>query len=235
MSLGLFAILAAITFAAAFLQGAVGIGFALIIAPVMGILQPDLLPVTLLLLMLPLNFLVAWHERSAADWPGAKWITVGRFAGTFLGLWLLAALSAGQLDQAVGWFTLLAAVVALIAPPFSPGYRSALGAGLFTGITETATGIGGPPLALLYQHAKGPVLRSTVAVCFFVGEVMSLVVLAVAGRIATHQILAALYLMPAVLVGTALSRRTHHIISPKALRLGVLVFALVSGLFLILR
>ncbi|WP_454623545.1 sulfite exporter TauE/SafE family protein [Brucella anthropi] len=102
-------------------------------------------------------------------------------------------------------------------------------------ITETATGIGGPPLALLYQHAKGPVLRSTVAVCFFVGEVMSVVVLAVAGRIATHQILAAFYLMPAVLIGTALSRRTHHIISPKALRLGVLVFALISGLFLILR
>ena len=41
--------------------------------------------------------------------------------------------------------------------------------------------------------------------------------------------------MPAVLVGTALARRTHHIISPKALRLGVLMFAVVSGLFLILR
>ncbi|RVN97352.1 sulfite exporter TauE/SafE family protein, partial [Sinorhizobium meliloti] len=178
MTLGLFAILSAVTLVSSFIQGALGIGFALIVAPVVGILKPDLLPVTLLLLMLPLNFHVAWRERSAVDWSGAKWITLGRFAGTFAGVWLLAALSTQQLDLAVGWFTVIAAAAALFAPPFEPGRPSALGVGLFTGVTETATGIGGPPLALLYQHAQGPILRATVAVCFFVGEIMSLVILA---------------------------------------------------------
>ena len=88
MTLGLFAILSAVTLVSSFIQGALGIGFALIVAPVVGILKPDLLPVTLLLLMLPLNFHVAWRERSAVDWSGAKWITLGRFAGTFAGVWL---------------------------------------------------------------------------------------------------------------------------------------------------
>lgn len=155
MTLGLIAILSAVTLVSSFIQGALGIGFALIVAPVVGILKPDLLPVTLLLLMLPLNFHVAWRERSAVDWSGAKWITLGRFAGTFAGVWLLAALSTQQLDLAVGWFTVIAAAAALFAPPFEPGRPSALGVGLFTGVTETATGIGGPPLALLYQHARG--------------------------------------------------------------------------------
>lgn len=235
MNISLLAILAVVTFISAFIQGSLGIGFALIVAPVVGMLKPDLLPVTLLLLMLPLNLHVAVRERQHVDWMGAKWITVGRFAGTFAGLWLLAALSVDQLDLAVGIFTVVAAGAALVAPPFSPNKPSALGVGLFTGVTETATGIGGPPLALLYQHAKAPVLRATVALCFFVGEIMSLVVLAFSGRIGSEQLLAALYLTLPVLLGSAASRLAHHHIGGRGLRLGVLIFAIVSGLFLILR
>ena len=235
MSMSLIAILAAVTFVAAFIQGSLGIGFALIVAPIVGMLKPDLLPVTLLLLMLPLNLHVAVREREHVDWSGATWITAGRFAGTFAGLWLLAALSVDQLDLAVGIFTVVAAGAALVAPPFSPNKPSALGVGLFTGVTETATGIGGPPLALLYQHAKAPVLRATVALCFFVGEIMSLVVLAFSGHIGSEQLLAALYLTPPVLLGSAVSRLAHHRSGGRGLRLGVLTFAIVSGLFLILR
>ena len=93
MTLGLILGLSVVAFAAAFLQGAIGIGFALILAPVLGLVAPWMLPVTLLVLMLPLNGLVAWRERAAVDWSGAGWITAGRFAGTFAGLWLLAVLS----------------------------------------------------------------------------------------------------------------------------------------------
>ena len=235
MSLSVLLVLAVVSLAAAFIQGALGIGFALIVAPTVGLLQPDLLPVMLLILMLPLNFHVTWREREAVDWSGAKWITVGRLIGTFAGLGLLAALTGRQLDSAVGWFTVIAAAAALFAPPFTPSRPAALGVGLFTGVTETATGIGGPPLALIYQHAGGAVLRSTVALCFLVGEIMSLVVLAFAGRMGANQLLAALCLTPAVLIGSALSRLTHARIGVKGLRIGVLIFALVSGAYLIIR
>ena len=235
MTLATFLLLSAVVGAAAFVQGAVGIGFALIVAPVVGLIDASYLPVTLLLLMLPLNFHVAWRERHWIDRRGAGWITIGRFFGTFLGLGVLIALSIEQLELAVGLFTVLAALVALIAPPFSPGKSSALGVGLFTGVTETATGIGGPPLALLYQHAAGPVLRATVAACFLVGEVISLVILAIAGRLHGEQLLAALILGPAVLLGSALSRMAHSRINGPFLRFAVLVFAIISGLFLILK
>ncbi|MBC2885176.1 sulfite exporter TauE/SafE family protein [Ochrobactrum sp. CM-21-5] len=235
MTLELYSLLLVVTFVSAFIQGSIGIGFALIVAPVVGMLKPDLLPVTLLLLMLPLNLHVTWRERAHVDWQGATWIMVGRFFGTFAGVWLLAVLSAQHLDITVGIFTVIAAGAALIAPPFSPGRASALGVGLFTGVTETATGIGGPPLALLYQHAKGAVLRATVALCFFVGEVMSLALLAFTDRLGKEQLWAALFLTPAVLLGSGLSRLTHHRIGGNGLRLAVLIFSIVSGLFLILR
>jgi hypothetical protein len=46
------------------LDGAIGVGFALIVAPIAAIIRPDLLPGAILILMLPLNAFVAWRERS---------------------------------------------------------------------------------------------------------------------------------------------------------------------------
>jgi uncharacterized membrane protein YfcA len=235
MSLFVFAGLSLLVGASAFVQGAVGIGFALIMAPIFGFVDASYLPVTLLILMLPLNFLVAWRERAAIDRRGTGWISFGRFFGTFLGMAVLIALSVRQLEIAVGLLTIIAAVVALMSPAFTPRAPASLGVGLFTGVTETATGIGGPPLALLYQHAPGPVLRSTVAACFLIGEVISLVILMIVGRIDQEQVLAALYLFPAVLIGSAFSRTVHTRINGPALRLAVLIFSIISGAALILK
>ena len=80
------ALLAAAVVIASFVQGTIGVGFALILAPILGLLAPALLPGALLLVMLPLNAWVAWRERSALDWPGAGRITVGRVFGGVAGL-----------------------------------------------------------------------------------------------------------------------------------------------------
>lgn len=235
MTLTIFLTLSLLVGSAAFIQGAVGIGFALIMAPIFGFVDATYLTVTLLILMLPLNALVAWRERHAIDRQGAGWITAGRFFGIFLGMAVLIALSVRQLEIAVGLLTILAAAVALMSPPFRASPPASVGVGLFTGVTETATGIGGPPLALLYQHAQGPTLRSTVATCFLVGEIISLCILLVSGRITQDQAIAALFLVPAVLAGTALSRVVHAHINGPALRPAVLIFSLVSGAALILK
>lgn len=231
----LFAVLAVAVLASAFVQGASGMGFALIMAPLIGLLRPELLPVAVLVLMMPLNGQVAWRERRAIDWRGVGWILVGRLPGTLAGLWLLVVLSQGQLDLAVGVVTILAVAGAAMAPRFDPTPKAAVGAGLFTGVTETATSIGGPPLALLYQHAPAAVLRSTLAVCFLAGQVVSLASLALAGRVEGTTLAVALGLCPAVVLGAAVSRHAHHRISDRRLRGFVLVFAAVSGAMLVAR
>jgi uncharacterized membrane protein YfcA len=104
-----------------------------------------------------------------------------------------------------------------------------LAAGAITGITETATGIGGPPLALIYQHHPGPVLRSTMALCFLVGEVMSLGLLALTGRLDAGQLWAAAWLLPALAVGALVSQMLHRRLDGAKLRVAMLVFAVVSG------
>lgn len=220
---------------AAFVQGATGVGFALIAAPVIGLVRPELLPVCVLVLMLPLNLYVAWRERGAIDGTGTRWITGGRVAGTAGGLWVLAALSAGQLSLFVGASTVAAALVTLLMPAFSPGRGAFVGAGLVTGITETATGIGGPPLALVYQHQPAPTMRSTIALCFLLGELVSLAVLLATGRVGLPQLQAAALLLPALVVGAVLSRLVHRRVNGRLLRIFVQVFAIVSGLVLLVK
>ena len=230
-----FAAIAVAVLAAGFVQGATGVGFALIVAPVIGLLAPALLPVCVLVLMLPLNVYVLWRERGALDKPGAGWITAGRVAGTFGGLWVLAALTASQLDIGVGLATIAAVVATLIAPAFTPGPRAFVISGLITGVTETATGIGGPPLALVYQHRPVAVMRSTIAFCFLVGQLVSLVALLATGRIGSPQMVAAAQLLPALFAGALLSHVVHHRVDSRFLRAFVLVFALASSVLLLSR
>ncbi|MBU6501472.1 MAG: TSUP family transporter [Burkholderiales bacterium] len=228
-------ILSLVVLVAAFIQGSTSVGFALISTPVIGILRPELLPVCVLILMLPLNFYVAWRERGAVDRIGASWITGGRIVGTAGGIWVLAALSASHLALFVGAATIAAALVTLMMPPFSPSRPSFITAGLITGVTETATGIGGPPLALLYQHQPPATMRSTIALCFLLGEIVSLATLLATGRISATQLSAAALLLPALVVGSVLSHVVHHRINGRFLRNFVQVFAIVSGIALIIH
>ena len=214
---------------AAFVQGSTGLGFALISGPVIGMVQPRLLPVFLLIQMIPLNGYVTWRERHALDGTGTTWISLGRFVGTFGGLGVLFLVTEQQLSLLIGISTVLAVLVTLLAPSFEPGKRAFLAAGLVTGVTETSTGIGGPPLALVYQHRPAPVLRSTVAACFLIGEVISLVILQMSDSISADQLRTAVLLLPAVIVGALLSRLVHHRLDGRLMRHLVLGFALVSG------
>ncbi|OSC66317.1 permease [Streptomyces sp. 4F] len=234
MTLATLMILAVTVAVAAFVQGSSGLGFALIVAPVAGIIDPHLVPVFVLASMIPLNLYVAWRERASLDLRGAGWITAARLAATPAGLAVLWLIPERSLGVFVGVATVLAAVVSLAAPAFTPGRAAYVGAGAVTGLTETATGVGGPPLALVYQHRPPAELRSTVAACFLVGEVASLALLFGTGEAQVTELGQAVVLLPAIAVGAWLSRLVHHRLDARRTRLFVLVFALVSGLVLML-
>jgi uncharacterized membrane protein YfcA len=223
------AAIAAAVAAGALLQGSIGVGFALVLSPVLVLLAPDLVPSCVLILMLPLNAYVAWREWSSVDREGVTWITVGRGAGALCGLVVLAALPATALRIFIGVVTIATAFASLLGGNFVVGRNAFMAAGVITGITETATGIGGPPLALVYQHHPGPVLRSTIAVCFFIGEVMSLVLLAATRRLHMGQIEAAVWLLPALGLGALISQALHRKLDGRKLRVAMLGFAVISG------
>ena len=229
MSLVVWVMLAVAVALGSFVQASVGVGFALVLSPVLAVLAPGLLPGCVLLLMLPLNLFVAYRERAALDRRGTAWITAGRCAGGLAGLWLLALLSASALRLFVGVATLLTAAGSLLSGRFELRPPAFVAAGVVTGITETATGIGGPPMALLYQHHPAPVLRSTLATCFLLGEIVSLLLLIVVGRLHREQVMTAVLLLPVLAVGAWASRWLHGRFTGARLRVAVLVFAIITG------
>jgi uncharacterized membrane protein YfcA len=139
------------------------------------------------------------------------------------------------LSVLLGAGVLLAVAMSALTASIPVNPVTATTAGFASGAMGTATSIGGPPLALLYQHHEGPVLRATLAVAFAVGTVLSLVGLAIAGAIEPWHIVLAGALLPGLLAGLALSRLLIHRLDGAWLRPAVLSFAAATAVIAIVR
>jgi uncharacterized protein len=221
--------------AGAFVQGSVGFGVNILAAPVMALLEPDALPATLILAALPLAAGMLFREHSAIDGHGLRWLVVGRLPGTVLGALVVATLPADGLSVVIGALVLAAVAMSAVAPPLAVTRTSALAVGALSGAMGTASSIGGPPAALLYQHHPGAVLRSTTAALFVFGTILSAAALAVAGEMTADDVVLAVVLTPAIAGGLLLSHLLRHHIDAGWLRPAVLVVAAVAGVATLLR
>jgi uncharacterized membrane protein YfcA len=108
-------------------------------------------------------------------------------------------------------------------------------AGIASGFMGTITAIGGPPLALVYQSARGPALRATLAGAFLLGSVLSLITLAVIGRFRAHELALSAVLMPGIVLGVLVSRPLVHWLDRGATRPLVLALSTASALAVLAR
>jgi hypothetical protein len=108
-------------------------------------------------------------------------------------------------------------------------------AGLLGGVTGTATSIGGPPVALVYQHRPGPEIRANMAAYFCLGGAISLVGLGVGGQMSVHDLWASLLLAPALLLGHAVAGPLRGRLDAGHTRIAVLVICAASGAALLVR
>jgi uncharacterized membrane protein YfcA len=108
-------------------------------------------------------------------------------------------------------------------------------AGFIGGITGTATSIGGPPFALLYQHRPAQQIRTTMAVYFVVGAALSLVGLLIAGDLTWAQARAAAELLPALLIGVVVGALSRRHLPAHRVRTAVLAVSALSATVLVVR
>ena len=225
----------AIVTAGALLQGTIGFGLGLFAAPLLLLLDPRLVPGPILGASVVLTLLLArreWHGVIAAD---LGWALSGRVGGTVLALVVLTRLPAEAIERLFGSLVLLA--VGITASGLHPRPRRGVlvAVGSLSGFMGTTTSIGGPPMALLYQKEPGPRLRGTLSAYFVVGVVLSLIGLALVHRFGWVEIRLAVGLLPGILIGFLLSRRTAGWIDRGFLRPAVLVVSLAAGLLVLVR
>src|SRR5262249_16832259 len=92
VSVTAYAIVAIAILIASCLQASIGFGMGMLAAPVVALVDPALVPGTLIMLATLVTLMVVIRERAAIDVTGTSWALLGRVPGTIAGALLLAAI-----------------------------------------------------------------------------------------------------------------------------------------------
>lgn len=219
----------------ALVQGAVGFGLALVAAPLLAILDPALVPVPLLMVTAVHAVLALRREHVDTDWRGVGWALLGRLPGIALGVLAVATLSPRWFAALVGLTVLVCAGLSVLRWRPRPTVPALLVAGLVSGAGGTASSIGGPPVALLYQDSRGPRVRATLAAYFTAGTALSLAGLALAGRVDADALRAAAVLLPFTAAGFLLSGPARRLLDRGWVRPAVVGLAATGAVALLVQ
>jgi len=217
------------------IQGVLGFGFALVAVPALTLAEPEAVPVTVMLMALPMTVVMALRERHHIDVGGFATIMAGRVIGIAAGVVVLSLVPEGALSVLVGAMILLGVLLSVVGLDIKPTPWANVGAGALSGIMGTTSAIGGPALAVVYQRRPGPELRSTLALSYLAGIVLAVGALAAVGRVHIWHVVLALELVPGLLFGLWLSFRLARVLDQTWLRPAVLVFAAAAGGVIIVR
>jgi uncharacterized membrane protein YfcA len=217
------------------LQGVVGLGLGLVLAPVIGLTEPELLPGLALWLAMVYPLLTLSRDWRSADRRGLAWALGARVPGTVAGVWLVAVAPIRLLNVLVGAMVLVAVLVTAHAPRIELSRPTLVAAGFASGITGTATSIGGPPLAIIYQREDPDVLRSTLGAYFVLGAAFSLVGLGISGDMTLQEFHVSLLLTPLLLLGFLISGPMRARLDAARIRRFLLSVCAASAILLIVR
>jgi hypothetical protein len=200
----------AIVAVAAALQASIGFGLAIVAAPLLALIDRAYVPGPLIASGTCLALIMSVREWRAMDVAGVRNAVGGRVIGVIPAAYALHVASARTYDLLFATLVLAAVGLSLSRPDVRATPRSVFAAGIASGFMGTITSIGGPPLALVYQSARGPELRATLAGAFLLGSMLSLIALAVIGRFGADELAHAAVLIPGIVLGVLVSRPFLH-------------------------
>ena len=216
-------------------QSMVGFGMAVVAAPFVVLLAPDLMPVALLVPALALPLLQLAHAERDVAWRPLGWAVGARTLATPVGVAVVALVSPRAIAALVGVLILLTVALSVRTIELRPTPVNAAAAGAVSGVSGTAAAIGGPFLALVLQHERPERVRSTLAVFFLAGSVLGLVGLRAGGQLTAQQVVVGGLWVPFVLLGYAAAAPLRARIDPDRFRSIVLGFCVVASVVVIGR
>jgi hypothetical protein len=219
----------------ALIQGSIGVGLGIFTVPILSLIDPIMAPVPTLLLAIPLAVSMALRERTDIHGRSVVWLLLGRFPGAVLGLGLLALATQRTLDILIAVSVLVAVSILSTGVKMPRNAGTEFATGITAGVMGMVASMGGPPAALLFKDERGPTVRSTLALFFSFGLVVTLIARIVADRITSDDLVLGVLLFPGLVVGYVASSRLRGRVDAMALRPAILTISSLAAIGLLVR
>jgi hypothetical protein len=226
---------AAVIAIGAVLQAATGMGTGILIVPLLALIDLNLVPGPAVMASMALSLPMAWRGRRHIAYDDLKPLMAGLLGGCSVGALGLASIPAERVGIAFALVILLTVAVTSMGVRLPFNRRSLVSVGVIAGVMGASSGVGAPPIALLYQHREGPELRPTLAFVYAASSVIIVVFLAAVGRFGQRETGLALLLVPGYIVGYLIAGPLAKILDRGYSRVAVLLLSTVSALALLLR
>ena len=189
------------------LQISVGMGFGMLSAPLIALINPGLVPASILIMGMFVAFAGAWKERGNIAVSELGLGISGRVVGSLCALGLLIWIP--DRDSFLILFGILILVAVLLTvsglkTQFNSG--NLFGLSVISGLMGTITAVGAPPMAIIYHDRPPKIVRPTLNAFFGAGSVLAIIGLVATGWMTFAHLLAATLFMPAIFCGAILAR-----------------------------
>ncbi len=216
-------------------QTAIGFGLALVAVPFLILIDPQMVPAPIVMIAFVQLLLSAWVHRADIQWRPIAIATLARIPGTALAVWLMSVTDIEGIKILIACSVFAAVAISLLNIQAEPNTKNHIIAGFFSGLGGTATAIGGPPMALLYQHQQGDFVRANLSSFFAIGSLISLAGMAMGGFVTSQSWIYFLYFLPATLIGVWLGMKVKHLLKPALMRPAILILCSGSAAVLLLQ
>jgi uncharacterized membrane protein YfcA len=237
-SLQWFLALAAVFFAS-LVRGTAGFGLALVLTPILlFVLEPKSVVVVSMILGMLSHIIVIGSAYRDLDLRRILSMTAGSLIGIPLGVVIITIISPSALKILIG------AVIVFFAVPLATGFtrtfrrewQIAVVAGFLSGVINSSTSLGGPPVVLFMHNQKWPkeVVHPGLAVYFLFASIFSLLGLLISGLVDIPVVVTAISLAPAMLTGVGIGMLAFRRINEHFFKMLSIAIIFCSGILAIL-
>ncbi|WP_231559155.1 sulfite exporter TauE/SafE family protein [Paracoccus sp. PAMC 22219] len=213
-----------------------GAGYGMFAAPVMALVAPDWLPGTVILVGFVVGIGSLLNTRDAIRWQDLPPGFAGRILGTAVAAYIATAVvGTDGLAIIVGFVVLIAVALTVLGLTFPISSGSLFIAGGVSGVMGTLTGIGAPPMAILYSKVDTRRAAATQNAFYGFGTLISIIALSIAQVLTFPQLAFAASLAPLVPFALLVSRPLATRFERGAIRPWALGLATISALVLLSR
>ncbi len=215
--------------AGCFIRSLIGFGMGVIAAPFILWLDPKLMPCLIVVTGTFASSAVLfqyWRHLCLKD---LGFAFLGRLPGTFLAAYALMLVSESDLFVILGVSILITVFLSVYKIRLMPTPVTLFVGGLFSGLMGTATGIGGPPIAILFQNEDPNKLRANLAAYFVITNIISLIALHYSGRFSLREFTQCLWLVPLPVLSTFVAYRLRDKVKGEWIRYSILGMCSVSA------